>query len=43
MDEISKYDSLKATEQYCTVTLFMLYTLYELVPTESVDKSKVGP
>ena len=28
VDEISKY---KDTEQYCTVTLFTLYTLYEVV------------
>ena len=26
VDEISKYDSMKDTEQYCTVTLFTLYT-----------------
>ena len=26
VDEISKYDSKKDTEQYCTVTLFTLYT-----------------
>ena len=38
VDEISKYDSKKDTEQYCTVTLFTLYTLYEVVPTETVDK-----
>ena len=38
VDEISKYDSKKDTEQYCTVTLFTLYTLCEVVPTESVDK-----
>ena len=31
VDEISKYDSKKDTEQYCTVTLFTLYTLYEVV------------
>ena len=38
VDEISKYDSKKDTEQYCTVTLFTLYTLCEVVTTESVDK-----
>ena len=42
VDEISKYDSKKDPEQYCTVTLFAVYTLCEVVPTESVDKSKVG-
>ena len=31
VDEISKYDSKKDTEQYFTVTLFTLYTLYEVV------------
>ena len=31
VDEISKYDSKKDTEHYCTVTLFTLYTLYEVV------------
>ena len=37
VDEISKYDSKKDTEPYA-VTLFTLYTLYEVVPIETVDK-----